>query len=423
MKALIAKSIKLMIAAIIPIFLLYSCIKCKEDPIITSFVLSELSPAATGEINHEDGTIVVGVPELTDVTNLSPAVKVGNPECHTLSPLSGTPQDFSETVIYEVTNEVEDARQYEVSVTFDQPVASMDITWESKAPLPAMVGWMPAVELDGKIYVIGGALDKTTVTDKMYVYDPATDTWDDTRAALPIGRFAHSAEVVNGKIYVMGGASGVPADALEDIQVYDPHTDTWQNAGNMPIRRAAFGSCVIDNKIYLIGGELEEYTENVIDDVSVYDPATGNWTSLAPLPTPRCYLNAEVVNGKIYAAGGTKESPWQGSDIVEIYDPVTDTWEEGSKMLQGRWAHGSCVINDKIIYAGGTPVPAIAGSATIQIYSVSENIWYSGTKLEFLRLASPMCELEGRIYVIGGSISAVPWATNTDDLTAGLPDL
>ncbi|MFO7933656.1 MAG: kelch repeat-containing protein [Bacteroidales bacterium] len=422
MKALIAKSIKLMIAAIIPIFLLYSCIKCKEDPIITSFAFTELYPAATGEINHEDGTIVVEVPELTDVTNLSPAVKVGNPECHTLSPLSGTPQDFSETIIYEVTNEVEDARQYEVSVTFGQPVASMDITWETKAPLPVEVGWMPAVELDGKIYVIGGGVDETATTDKMYVYDPVTDTWDDTRASIPTARCAHRAEVVNGKIYVMGGVPGVPADALEDIQVYDPQTDTWQTAGNMPIRRAAFGSCVIDDKIYLIGGELEEYTENVIADVSVYDPATGKWTSLAPLPTARCYLTADVINGKIYAAGGTTEIADLGFDIVEVYDPVTDRWEEGSAMPQGKWGHRACVINDKIIYAGGAPMFATPGTTTIQIFSASENKWYKGTKMEFPRLATPVCTLDGRVYIIGGCVSGPPWATNTDDLTVGLPD-
>lgn len=154
MQALIKILTKLSIAVIIPVLLLYSC--CREDPIITSFAFVELSPAATGEINQEDGTIQVEVPELTDVTNLSPTIDVGNPSCHTLSPLSGTPQDFSEPVIYEVTNEIEDTRQYEVSVTFDHPVASLGITWEPKAPLPAEIGWMPAVELDGKIYIFGG---------------------------------------------------------------------------------------------------------------------------------------------------------------------------------------------------------------------------------------------------------------------------
>lgn|GEM_PF-3198471 len=400
---------------------LYSC-KCNEEPLITSFVFNELSPPATGEISHEDGTILVEVPALTDVTNLSPTIDVGNPNCHTLSPLSGIPRDFSSPVIYEVTNEVEDTRQYEVSVTFDNPVASLGITWESKAPLPALVGWMPAVELDGKIYVIGGGLNATDVTDKMYVYDPATDTWDDTRASLPKGRFAHAAEAVNGKLYVMGGVTGAISNALDDIQVYDPLTDTWQSAGSMPIRRAAFGSCVIDDQIYLVGGELEEPTTNVLDDVSVYDPATGNWTTLAPLPTARCYLTAEAVNGKIYAAGGTTESPWQGSDIHEIYDPASDTWIEAAPMTKGLWALGSCVIDDNIIFGGGTPVPMTAGSSEIQIYSVTQEKWYKGTNLEFPRLASPICELEGRIYVIGGAVSAAPWATNTNDLTVGLPD-
>ena len=420
MKALI-KLIKLTLAVIIPILLLYSC-KCNDDPLITSFVFSELSPSVAGDINNVDGSIRVKVPDNTDVTNLSPTIDVANPSCHTLSPPSNTPRDFSVPVIYEVTNEANDARQYEVSVEFENLVGEKEIAWETKAPLPAEVGWMPAVELDGKIYVIGGGLNETDVTDKMYVYDPATDTWDDTRASLPKGRFAHAAEAVNGKIYVMGGVTGAISNALDDIQVYDPLTDTWQSAGSMPIRRAAFGSCVIDDQIYLVGGELEEPTTNVLDDVSVYDPATGSWTTLAPLLAPRCYLTAEAVNGKIYATGGTTEAPWQGLNTHEIYDPSSDTWIEAAPMTKGLWALGSCVINDMIIYVGGTPVPMTAGSADVWIFSVSEGKWYEGTKMDRLRLAAPMCAIEGKVYVIGGAVSAAPWATNTDDLTAGLPD-
>ncbi|MGC9344805.1 MAG: hypothetical protein ACP5E3_19005, partial [Bacteroidales bacterium] len=91
-------------------------------------------------------------------------------------------------------------------------------------------------------------------------------------------------------------------------------------------------------------------------------------------------------------------------------------------MTKGLWALGSCVINDMIIYAGGTPVPITAGSADVQIFSVSEEKWFEGTKMDRLRLAAPMCAIEGQVYVIGGAVSAYPWATNTDDLTAGLPD-
>ena len=422
MRTLVKTFIKLTIAAIIPILLLYSC-KCNDDPIITSFFFSELSPSVAGDINNVDGTIRVKVPENTDVTNLSPTIEVANPSCHTLSPPSNTPRDFSAPVIYEVTNEANDAREYEVSVEFENLVGQMEITWETKAPLPTNLGWLSAVELDGKIYVTGGAVmkeDKTGyMNDKMYVYDPATNTWDDTRAALPVVRMSHSMDVVNGKIYVMGGVPQAIGDALADILVYDPQTDKWQSGGSMPIRRAAFGSCVIDGKIYLVGGELEEPTKNVIDDVSVYDPATGNWTTLAPLPVPRCYLTAEAANGKIYASGGTTESPWAGLDTHAVYDPATDTWTEAAPMVKGLWGLGSCVIDDMIIYAFGTPSIFTAGSADVQIFSASEEKWYEGTRMDFIRLGGSMCEVEGRAYVIGGAVSAYPWLTNTDDMTAG----
>jgi N-acetylneuraminic acid mutarotase len=402
------------------IYLLSSC-ACDNEPLISSFAFNDLTPAALGEISQSTFSIKVKVPVSTDVTHLSPTITVDNPECHTVSPPSNTSQDFSDPVMYEVTNESGDMNRYEVTVTFDETIQTLEIAWEERTLLPVPTGWMPAVELDNKIYVIGGILDGPQLTNHMYVYDPATDTWDNTRASLSLARFAHSAEVVNGKIYVLGGAPGA-ADALADIQVYDPQKDAWQSEGNMPFGRAAFGSCVLDGKIYVVGGELEEPTQNVISDVSVYDPSTGIWTALAPLSTPRCYLTAEVVNGKIYAAGGTPETPWDGSNVMEEYDPVTNTWTEKTDMLAGRWALGSCMINEMIFYMGGTPTPMTPGSPTSQICDPSENKWYKGTNMTMNRLGAAVCSYQGQILVIGGSVSGVPWAINTNSVSLGTPE-
>lgn len=400
--------------------LFLTCCTCKDDPVIQSFAFDELTPPAVGDINHSSGTIGVEVPESTDLTNLVPTIGI-DVECQTVTPASGVAQDFSAPVIYEVKNERGDARQYEVSISFSPVTGSIEIDWEERAPTPTTIGWNQAVELNDKIYVISGGIDKNSMSNKMYIYDPETDTWDDSGPAIETGRLAHSLDVVGGKIYLMGGVPSGSSGALSDIQIFDPQTNQWTSGGQMPFGRSAHGSCVIDGKIYIVGGELEEPTENVIADLSVYDPETGTWETLTPMPTPRVYLTAEAVNGKIYAAGGTTAPPWDGSIVLEEYDPETDTWTTRSDMNVGRWALVSCVIDDMIYCFAGTPTPMSPGSTTVQVYSPSDDRWHTGTKLINNRLAPAACAINGEIFVIGGSDVPFPWASTTNDVESGIP--
>jgi hypothetical protein len=68
------------------------------------------------------------------------------------------------------------------------------------------------------------------------------NTWE-RKADMPTARVYHTASVVDGKIYVIGGfPSGV--------EVYDIATDTWQQGPEMPFARFAHSACVIDGMIY-----------------------------------------------------------------------------------------------------------------------------------------------------------------------------
>ena len=63
-------------------------------------------------------------------------------------------------------------------------------------------------EVDGKIYVIGGAprrgLSVGLALQTIEMYDPTTDAWIQ-KADTPTGRLLHSASAVNGVIYAIGG--------------------------------------------------------------------------------------------------------------------------------------------------------------------------------------------------------------------------
>jgi hypothetical protein len=105
-----------------------------------------------------------------------------------------------------------------------------------------------------KVYVIGGF---TGVEDAKYVlsganevYDPATETWE-PKVSMPTPRMGMQANVVDGKIYVIGGNSSAN-------KVYNPATDSWTTKTAVPSAPALMwawscASVVVDNKINVMG--------------------------------------------------------------------------------------------------------------------------------------------------------------------------
>jgi N-acetylneuraminic acid mutarotase len=240
-------------------------------------------------------------------------------------------------------------------------------TWTSKAPMPTARLWLSTSVVSGKIYVIGGtpsAFEPALWT--VDEYEPATDTWTEI-APMLIPRFALSTSVVDGKIYAIGGwlrattttdGSEPPSSAVE---AYDPATDTWTEKAPMPTARAALSTSVVDGKIYAIGGR------SGLSTVEAYDPATDTWTTKAPMPTARTtFSSTSVVDGIIYVIGGVSNEP--AFSTVEAYDPATDTWTEKTSMSRARGFLATSVVNGKIYAIGGRPTGHGVNLSTVEEY-------------------------------------------------------
>ena len=109
---------------------------------ITSFKFSALTPVANGTVTEANKTITVLVPNGTPLTALVPAVQVS--EKASISPLSGTAQNFTNPVKYTVTAEDGSTQDYIVTVMIDQAV-SFTITNLSTT----------ALQQDGLLFVYG----------------------------------------------------------------------------------------------------------------------------------------------------------------------------------------------------------------------------------------------------------------------------
>jgi N-acetylneuraminic acid mutarotase len=200
-----------------------------------------------------------------------------------------------------------------------------------------------------KIYCIGGKTSDN-YNGVNEVYDPATDTWE-TKTSMSTARAFLQANVVNGKIYLIGG-HGLPDEFLKINEVYDPVTDTWSTSEPMlSITLFGYASAVFDNKIYIVGGS-EAKTQ-------IFDTETRSWDYGA---SPNSYGNAAGATTGILAP---KRMYVIGSTNVGVYDPETDSWSLGANVItSNRYNFGVAVVNDLVYVVGGHTYVWILGNYT-----------------------------------------------------------
>lgn len=193
--------------------------------------------------------------------------------------------------------------------------------WTIKSSLPNPMAVHCSAVVNGKIYVFGGLDAADNTVRSVFEYDPASDKWAQ-KTDMPTARCFASASMVNDKIYVIGGSNGALGvggeHALATVEEYDPATDTWTAKADMLTVRGIHTSGVVNGRIYVIGGAEAPF--KLTPEVYKYDPMKDRWESAANIPTPRIYLSASEVNGRLYAIGGqTMNQPVL--TLVEEYTP------------------------------------------------------------------------------------------------------
>lgn len=247
-------------------------------------------------------------------------------------------------------------------------------TWTRKAPIPTPRRFLAAAAIDGKLYVVGGCVNQTCsfpATNALEVYNPATDTWT-VKTPMPTPRSGMGAAAIDGKLYVVGGASS--GFNFNRLEVYDPVTDTWATKTGMPGQRTGVGAAAIDGKLYVVGG-LAGFDFTITDKLQVYDPATDTWQTKTPMPTPRAILGVGVINGKLHVVGGNGFTCLDTvCDTHEVYDPLTDTWTTETPMPRRRARVPAGVINGKLYVPGGLDCIPFVPCFTVNVLEVFTSV-------------------------------------------------
>jgi hypothetical protein len=212
-------------------------------------------------------------------------------------------------------------------------------SWKSLAPLPTKRGAAVAVEVGGKIYVIGGATTVAGSKDPYFtffgpslvlttneVFDPATNKWE-SRKPMSVARNHAYAAPVNGKIYVIGGRTGhafiLSATNTDVVEEYSPISDTWSAPKErMPTARSGGAWGTDGRRIYVAGGEVT--TKELVGAfraVEAYEPAINSWISLPPMPMPRHGIAGAVIGNEFHLVSGMIQS----AGALSFLDPRLQT--------------------------------------------------------------------------------------------------
>lgn len=217
------------------------------------------------------------------------------------------------------------------------------------------------------LYLFGGyTTDANTPSAETWRFDPSADAWS-AQADMPRARSSTAAAVAGGKVYVFGGFVG--GSAVTDVAVYDPNANTWEDLSathSMPTARADFAAVTSPcGLIYCIGGR-QAPDGAALATVDAFDPVERRWmTGYTSMSTARADFAAGLVYGKIIVAGGASgPGADAGLASVEEYDPTTNTWRSLSDLPAVRSGSPGSVIDDILYVAGGSSEPGGAGLAT-----------------------------------------------------------
>jgi N-acetylneuraminic acid mutarotase len=323
--------------------------------------------------------------------------------------------------------------------------ASAKGKWEPAKPFPMPMEEPVGVAVDGKLYVIQGLTDGGfQPMGVVYVFDPASGEWT-KRNPMPLALHHAMTTVHNGKIYVFGGFSRPGRELawqpVDNAWEYTPETDSWKTLSPLPTRRGAGGAAVVDGKIYVVGGASTlpgasdpairfdgQPRDSVLGINEEYDPATNTWRSRAPMPTARNHFLTAAVNGRIYTIGGRLGSTFitrsSNTEVTEEYDVAKDLWTTKAPMPTARSGVAGGVYNGKIYVAGGEfqNDKIMAAFRAFEAYDPAGNSWDGALpRMRIPRHGFAGAVIGDHLHVVAGGIqtAGIPGAaiyTDTHDV-------
>jgi N-acetylneuraminic acid mutarotase len=206
------------------------------------------------------------------------------------------------------------------------------------------------------IYCVGGSESAaSTATDRVFRYDPITDTISTVAAPWPRGVTGDTLPggfaVLNNKLYTIGGFV-INVQMISDIWEFTPGVNAWVQKVSLPVERGYVPATAIGNLIYTAGGSSYDGLLHDTTDSFVFDPVANTINPIASIPRATAETRALNFCNQMYVMGGGREAP-NPSNEVDIYDPGTNSWTTGLPFVTVRRNFGTDTDGTNTIWLVG----------------------------------------------------------------------
>jgi len=211
------------------------------------------------------------------------------------------------------------------------------------ARLPQPLSRVVAVELDGKVQIIGGLTASGQTTASIEIFDPSTGSVT-TAGKLPAPVHDAAAGVINGVAIVAGGGAASTTNAVQQVQA----NGTAVRVGQLPQARSDDSVAVSGKTLYVVGGY--DGVHEVPGVLATTDGVT--CTQVGQLPETIRYGAAYAADGSIWMLGGEH----QGVATADIQRIDTAT---GKNSVVAKFPHPLAHetvarLGDQVLVIGGT---------------------------------------------------------------------
>ncbi len=264
-----------------------------------------------------------------------------------------------------------------------------DNSWTSLANLPTAVYDALAIYAEGKIFLLGGQIDSSTIVNLVQIYTIASNSWT-TGHIMPGTRAQMSGGYDSGILIAVGGLDSAGLTPQNQTWRYSIAANSWATSAAMPAALGGAGSGMVNGHLFVIGGR--DTTHTSLTTVYDYSVAGNSWSTKAPIPVGVNFPGTAVYLNRIWVFGGG--DPFDGITNTQIYDPFYNTWSVGPALNSGRSFQNGVAMRNQIISIGGwgtdySNVVEVATQPLLNVLIVYSDAGIKPTTLQFDLMAQP----------------------------------
>ncbi|MEM8862899.1 MAG: kelch repeat-containing protein [Chloroflexota bacterium] len=225
---------------------------------------------------------------------------------------------------------------------------TIDRVWTTRSSKPNSFINSASVSLEQVVYIAGGEDAQGNATDIAEVYIPSDDVWRSV-ANLPQPVSDGLALSDQANLYHIGGHSN---GAISNVYAFDPLSNSWAELPSLPEGRTGAAGGIVEGTLYVIGGA--NAAGEATADCFMLDLSKSDWEACTPMGNGRIGASGTVILGQIYIIGGETGAPFG-----ERYNPESGIWDKiDQPMVAGldnpSWTNaGAAGVESKMFLFGG----------------------------------------------------------------------